>query len=64
MTNKEKYIDNASNENLVKFLIEVNLDRCNICSKKRDCQKIYRECIDSDCEKGIKEWLSQEVSND
>ncbi len=59
MTNREKYINNASNEELAKILAH-SLDRCSFCCLTPE---ICDGCI-SQCEKRIAYWLSQEVEED
>lgn len=63
MTNREKYIDKVSNEKLAEFIIKANCERCDMCLKKDKCQKMDRDVIESECYKGIEQWLSQEAES-
>lgn len=59
MTNREKYINNISNEEIAKEILENIVDHCSYCVY--DAENWHNDCRDKDCVDGIKQWLEEEV---
>lgn len=56
ITNRDK-INKMTNEELAKFFLYTDDNRCRICSKK----DLY---LCNDCEEGITQWLNEECEDD